>query len=123
MAQYFIRYIGHLIQQPGIAMPTVIYFDMIRSFDHEGGEDGLQSFVNQQAMIFVAQQGMAVLKNINQVQDGTRVTYDHKMFVPMHMIAFIDCVVRRIEEPRPKAPELALLDGDAPDEETKGLVN
>jgi hypothetical protein len=112
MAKYFIRYIGHVIQQPGIQMPFQVFQDFTKEFDKEDGDGGLKQFVNGMAFALLQQGGMAGLKQPNKIQDGTQITYDQRMVVPMHMIAYIDCVVRRIEEQKPAIPEIPLLEDD-----------
>lgn len=113
--KYFIRFVGHVIQQPGIEMPHEVYYDVISDFDKEDqepdaeGKMGLKQFINI-VTFQLMEHGMVVPKAPNKTQDGTKVRYDQRMGVPKHMLAYVDVIVRAVEAPRPVLPELQMLD-------------
>jgi hypothetical protein len=116
--KYFVRFVGHVIQQPGLAMPNLVYYDVIGDFEKEDAEPdasgnniGLKQFVN--AITFqLMEHGMVVPKNPNKTQDGTKTRYDQRMGVPKHMLAYIDVIVRALEASRPVLPEMSMLEPD-----------
>jgi hypothetical protein len=119
--RYFVRFVGHVIQQPGIVMPREIYYDVISEFDKEDYEPqaqdekvGLKQFVN--AVIFqLMEHGMTVPKNPGKMQDGTKIRFDQRMGVPKHMIAYIDCIVKPLVVPPPTlSPDLAVFETEEP---------
>lgn len=113
--KYFVRFVGHVIQQPGVAMPHEVYYDILSDFEKEDmepdaeGKMGLKQFVNIMTLQLLAH-GMVVPKAPNKTQDGTKVRYDQRMGVGPHVIAYIDVIVRPLEQPRPVFPELTTLD-------------
>lgn len=119
--KYFVHFVGHIVPEYWILLGKEVYYDVVWEGDKVDGEGGLKQFYNQTAFLFVAQQGMNVLKNTNEMLDDTQgPKFDKRMYVPIHCIAYIDGTVRRIEEPRP--PELLLVD-DGPEEQSKVLKN
>src|SRR6266566_4238762 len=98
--RYFIRFVGHVIQQPGVVMPLEVYYDVISEFEKEdyepqtqGEKVGLKQFVN-------------VL---------TFQLMEHGMVVPKHMIAYIDCIVKPLVVPPPTLPpDLAMFETEEP---------
>lgn len=130
MAKYFIRFVGHVIQQPGIAMPHEIYYDVISDFDQEDLEPvkkpdgtvtmGLKQFCNM-VTYELMEHGMIVPKFPNKTQDGTKVRFDQRMGVPKQMIAYIDLIVRPLITPKPLIPELQMFPTDF-EEGTDGSI-
>ena len=66
MAKYFIRFVGHVIQQPGIAMPHEIYYDVISDFDQED----LEPVKKPDGTVTIGPQ--AILQHGNVRVDGAR---------------------------------------------------
>jgi hypothetical protein len=119
--KYFVRFVGHIIQQPGVVMPHEVYQDVISDFeqeDHEptqeGDKIGLKQFVNVMTYQLL-EHGMVVPKFPNKTQDGTKVRYDQRMGVGKHMLAYIDVIVKPLATPKPAIPELAAFGTDSSD--------
>jgi hypothetical protein len=112
--KYFIRFVGHVIQQPGVGLPHEVYYDVISDFEKEDAEPdaegkmGLKQFVNI-VTFQLMEHGMVVPKSPNKTQDGTKVRYDQRMGVPKHMLAYIDVVVKPLTTPKPVIPEIAMF--------------
>src|SRR5258708_6422702 len=119
--KYFIRFVGHVIQQPGVVFPHEVYYDLISDFEKEDSEPdaegkmGLKQFINI-VTFQLMEHGMVVPKSPNKTQDGTKVRYDQRMGVPKHMLAYIDVVVKPLATPKPIIPEIAMFStGEATD--------
>jgi hypothetical protein len=123
--KYFIRFVGHVIQQPGVVMPREVYYDVIQEFEKEdyeptqqGEKLGLKQFVNV-VLYQLIEHGMVVPLAPNKTQDGTKLRFDQRMAVPPHMIAYVTVIVKPLVAPKPTLPaELAMFESSPdPDEE------
>jgi hypothetical protein len=122
--KYFIRFVGHIIQQPGLKLPHKVYHDVISAFDKEDMDpvetpDGVKMGLKQFCNIMVAhlmEHGMVVPQKPNKMQDGTKIRFDQRMGIPKHVIGKITLIVRVLQEPKRAIPEIEAfdLDGDAP---------
>ena len=113
--KYFIRFVGHIIQVPGQALPREVYYDVIQDFEKEDmeptedGKCGLKQFCNI-VTFQLMEHGMVVPKSPNTTQDGSKVKYNQRMGIPKHMIAYVDIVgPKLLEAPKPVLPELQMF--------------
>lgn len=122
--KYFVRFVGYIIQQPGVELPPVVYYDcapICEKEDMEPTEDGkvgLKQFIDFM-MTHLMTNGMVVPKQ-NGTQDGTKLRFDQKMGIPRHMLAKIEVgMVRPFQaEPQSALPELVMFEtGDEPEKE------
>jgi hypothetical protein len=128
--RYFVRFVGHIIQQPGVVMPREVYYDVISDFEKEdyepqvqGEKVGLKQFVN--IITFqLMEHGMIVPLNPNKTQDGTKLRFDQRMGVPKHMIAYITVIVKTLVAPKPTLPpDLAMFETGQTGEPDDLIVN
>jgi hypothetical protein len=114
--KYFIRFVGHTVQQPGVVVPREVYYDTTSDFDKEdyepqveGEKVGLKQFVNLM-LYHLMEHGMVVPLNPNKIQDGTKIRFDQRMGVLPSMIAYITVIVKPLVAPKPALSEMAMFD-------------
>lgn len=94
---YLIRYFGHVIEikRPD-GFPGVVWFDKIVRVQNK---EQLENIINTEAAIMIIKQrGMVVMKNqtIGAIQPGDDTSFANRMFVPMEMLAYMDCEIIEI---------------------------
>lgn len=97
MTDHLIRFYGHIIEikRPD-NFPRVVWFDKIVRVEKR---EQLDFEINKEAtIIIIRQRGMIVTKDqeIGHVQSGNDMSFESRMFVPMEMIAYLDCEVKDI---------------------------
>lgn len=95
---FLIRFYGYVIPSKRIGTPLseVVFFDKIVRVSSQEQLDFEIS--KEAAMIIIKQRGMVVLKNHTPgtIQQGDNESFVGRMFVPMEMLAYIDCTADRI---------------------------
>lgn len=115
--KYFIRFVGHVIQQSGLVLPHEVYYDVISDFEHEDleptpdGKIGLKQFVNI-CMLQLLEHGMIVPINPTKMMDGTKLRFDQRMGVSKHVIGYITVIVKALQAPKPVLPEITMFGSD-----------
>jgi hypothetical protein len=94
---YLVRFLGHVIEikRPD-GFPQVVWFDKIFRVPNRVT---LEGEINKEATtIIMRQRGMVVTKNQNpgHVQTGDDVSFENRIFVPMEMLAYVECEVTDI---------------------------
>lgn len=94
---YHIRFYGYVIEikRPD-GFPRVVWFDKIVRV---ANQEALDFEINKEAAILIIKQrGMVVTKNQDQqhIQIGDDASFKNRMFVPMEMLAYVDCEVNEI---------------------------
>jgi hypothetical protein len=89
MAQFLVKFIGHIVSKRG-KLPAEIYHTLITEVP---GAKELDEEYRKQMKAFIANGGMHVFKN---PLIHTVTVADNTIFVPMHMIEFIDSEVTRL---------------------------
>jgi hypothetical protein len=94
---YLIRYFGHVIEikRPD-GFPRVVWFDKIVRVQNK---EQLENIINTEAAVMIIKQrGMVVMKNqtIGGIQPGDDTSFANRMFVPMEMLAYMDCEIIEI---------------------------
>jgi len=75
-------------------------FDNVESIEH------LQFLVNDKFLKLVASNGIVVIKNEDEPMEEGKITFDKRIFVPWHMITYMELDVKHIA---PKPASLAEL--------------
>jgi hypothetical protein len=94
---YLIRYFGHVVEikRPD-GFPRVVWFDKIVRVQNK---EQLENIINTEAAIMIIKQrGMVVMKNqvLGAIQPGDDTSFANRMFVPMEMLAYMDCEISEI---------------------------
>ncbi|SRR6266478_166456 len=97
MTDHLIRFFGHIVEiKRPHGFPAVVWFDKIVRVEKR---EQLDFEINKEAtIIIVRQRGMIVTKNQNygHIQAANDMSFENRMFVPMEMIAYLDCEVKDI---------------------------
>lgn len=99
IAQYHVRFTGRIDERKRPEnFPKEIYVDAVYQVD---SEEMLANEVNKDAIAFIKNQGMIIMLDPAQIQDS-RVSFDKRLFIPMHMITSIGCVVKKLVSAMPE---------------------
>lgn len=95
---FLIRFFGYVIpsKRIGTPLPEVVFYDkLVRVMNQEQLD---QEINKEAAMIIIRQRGMVVMKNQTPgaIQPGDNESFVGRMFVPMEMLSYIDCMADRI---------------------------
>jgi hypothetical protein len=97
MTDHLIRFFGHVVEikRPD-GFPRLVWFDKLVRVQNK---EQLENIINTEAAIMIIRQrGMVVTKNqeLGSIQTGDDASFANRMFVPMEMLAYIDCEVKDI---------------------------
>jgi hypothetical protein len=97
MTDHLIRFFGHIIEikRPD-GFPRTVWYDKIVRVEKK---EELQFEINKEAtMIIVKQRGMIVTKDQDpaHIRQADDMSFESRIFVPMEMMAYIDCEVKDI---------------------------
>lgn len=73
--------------------PPEIWVDIFYNVQNEAE---LKKKVNDQGTVFLAQQAMIVQRDMMFLEDPTKIQFDTRMIVPMHMITSIHTTTHRV---------------------------
>ncbi len=94
MSDYRVRFIGHIDDRKRPeGFPREVYSDI---FCRVKNEQELKAAINEQSKVFILQQCMVVPKGDVLVEDMSKVRFDTRMMVMMHMITHIDTITTKI---------------------------
>ena len=105
MADYTISFVGHIVPsfRPH-GFPAFVRDDMVCRVE---SLDGLRKMTNEKYISYIRNGGMFVYVNPAQVDDSKYVP-DAQMFIPMHMISYINTITKKLASDIPNK-ETALL--------------
>jgi hypothetical protein len=103
---HLIRFYGHVIEikRPD-GFPRVVWFDKLVRVPNK---EALELEINKEAaIIIIKQRGMVITKNqtLGHIQIGDDTSFENRMFVPMEMLAYIDCEVKDITGETPNCED------------------
>lgn len=91
---FMVRFIGHIdARKRPENFPKEVVNDI---FARVKNDKELRDAINNQAQVFINQQCMIVPKDNNKTEDRSKISFDNRMLVPLHMITHIDTITSHI---------------------------
>jgi hypothetical protein len=122
MSKYFVTFTGHIdeLRRPE-NFPNKIFIKKL--YDNVESTQHLQFLVNEEFIKIISGPGLVVLKNEDEPLEEGRVTFDKRVYVPFHMITYLELDVQHMQEKPRSTVDLLVPPPVVPPEPVPEQVN